>query len=94
MAKDTDLVWVELNVASLPAELQKALTEAREHNKKAKELKEKARKALEKRWIDAKRMPATEEVVIAFSRFGDDKVNVARKERKTPKATAKPTVAW
>jgi hypothetical protein len=39
-------------------------------------------------------MPATEEVVIAFSRFGDDKVNVARKERKTPKASTKPTVAW
>ena len=94
MAKNDDLVWVELDFASLPAELQKTFNEALEYDRKSKELKDKGRKALEKRWIDQKRMPATEEVIVAFSRFDSKKINVARKARKTPKASTKPTVAW
>jgi hypothetical protein len=95
MAKEKqELTWVRLEVSSLPAELQKRIANAQKFAKQAKAEKDAVTMALAKHWIEAKRIEADEEVIMAFSRFGGDEVNVARKKREAKKASAKPSVAW
>jgi hypothetical protein len=95
MAKEKqELSWVRLEVASLPAELQKRIANIQKRARENKADKEFVTNALAKRWIEAKRIEADEEVLMALSRFGDDEINVARKKREAKKASAKPSVAW
>jgi len=89
-----DLVWVELDMSSLPQEVRKHAEAGFHHRKLAKEEFEKTRKALEKRWTDANRISAAEEVLVAPDRFGKEQLRVARKPRAASKASNKPVVAW
>jgi len=88
-----DLNWFELDIASLPAALQKECDLAFAADAKAKEHKEKVRKAVEKHWIDSKRITDTETVLLALDRFGQKKMSVAKKARES-KASSKPKIGW
>ena len=91
---EKNLVWVELDMSSLPQEMRKDVEEAFRLRKASKALFEKTRKALEKRWTDANRISAAEEVLVAPDRFGKEQLRVARKPRAASKASNKPVVAW
>ena len=89
MANDK-LAWAKLDTASLPATLQKAVTEAQAAATKAAEARETLRKALEKRLIETKRLDPKHELIVSFKWGG---VSVAKKEREEKKAT-KPSLSW
>ena len=93
MSKE-DLTWVELDMASLPQDVRKHAEAGFHHRKLAKEAFEKTRKALEKRWTETNRIPATEEILVSPDRFGKEQLRVARKPRAASKASNKPVVAW
>jgi hypothetical protein len=93
MAKDTDLVWLKLDVASLPAAVRKNIEDAQKYKRLGRENAEAARKALEKHWIDTKVVDATHTVLLGFNKF-DETATVATKERPAPKASAKPVIGW
>ena len=93
MTKTTDLVWLTLDVTSLPAELKKAIEDAQNFKRKGRERAEFARKALEKHWIDTKVVDPTHTVLLGFNKY-DETATVATKERPAPKASAKPVIGW
>lgn len=87
---DNKLAWAKLDVSSLPAALQKAVSEAQAAATKAAEARETLRKSLEKRLIETKRLDPAHELVVSFKWGG---VSVAKKEREAKKA-AKPSLSW
>jgi hypothetical protein len=84
------LAWAKVDVASLPANLQKAVAEAKDMAAKAAAARETLRKALEKRLIETKRLDPNHELVVSFKWGG---VSVAKKEREV-KAPTKPSLSW
>jgi hypothetical protein len=94
MSEKDDLAWIELDMASLPDNVRKHIEEGFHHRKLSKDAFDQARKALEKRWTETKRMLSSEEILLAPDRFGKKIVKVAKKPRTVSKASNKPVVGW
>jgi CHASE3 domain sensor protein len=91
MANDK-LNWAKLDETSLPANLQKLVKDYRQASKAAGEAKETLRKALEKRFVETKRLDGATQTLKLTLKWGQ--LNVAKAEAEEPKAAAKPTLSW
>jgi hypothetical protein len=87
-----NLDWAKLDETSLPANLQGLVKDYRKAAKVASDAKETLRKALEKRFVETKRLDGSTQTLKLSMKFGA--LSVAKAEADAPKATVKPTLKW